>query len=203
MVQSGIGQNSQSVRGGALETTASLLAQVRSGQEGARDQLVRRYLPALRRWARGRLPSRARDLLDTDDLVQITLLRALDRVEGFEPRRDGAFLAYLTRTLMNQLRNEIRRTNRRPGREDLTEEMATADPSPLEEAIGREAVASYERALATLTEEQREAIVMRIELAFTHREVAEALGCPSENAARMMVTRALMRLAEAMDEQRG
>lgn len=176
---------------------------MRSGDAEARDRLVRRCLPALRRWARGRLPARARDLLDTDDLVQITLLRALDRVKSFEPRRDGAFLAYLTRALMNQIRNEIRSASRRPERANLTDNVVASMPSPLEEAIGNEAVAAYEAALATLPEEQREAIVMRIELAFTHREVAEALGCPSENAARMMVARALVRLAEAMDGQRG
>lgn len=46
----------------------------------------RSYLAPLRRWAHGRLPAGARDLLATDDLVQETLLRTLKHIEGFEPR---------------------------------------------------------------------------------------------------------------------
>jgi RNA polymerase sigma-70 factor (ECF subfamily) len=40
---------------------------------------------------------------------------------------------------------------------------------------------------------------MRIEFGFTFPEIAEALGRPSANAARMTVSRALVRLAEVMD----
>jgi DNA-directed RNA polymerase specialized sigma24 family protein len=43
---------------------------------------------------------------------------------------------------------------------------------------------------------------MRVEMGFTYAEIAEALGGPSANAARMLVTRALVRMAEAMDESR-
>lgn len=179
-----------------LETTASLLARVRDGDELASDRLVGRYLPILRRWAAGRLPPRARGMTDTDDLVQVTLLRALDRVKDFEPRREGAFLAYLRRILQNQIRDQIRSAGRRPGTEELREEIA---PS-LEQTVGRERLADYEKALEQLAPEQQEAVVLRIEFGFTHREVAEAIGSPSPNAARMTVARALVRLAEVMNE---
>ncbi len=187
---------------GSLESTAHLLAQVRAGDGAARDRLVRRYLAPLRRWAHGRLPARARDLLDTDDLVQVTLLKALDHVKGFEPRREGAFLAYLRRMVLNQVLDEIRRARRQPGRQEMPEEIAEVGPSPLEKVLGREALDKYETALAALPEDQREAIVMRIELGFTHQQVAEALGSPSGNAARMLVARGLVRLAEVMHERR-
>jgi RNA polymerase sigma-70 factor (ECF subfamily) len=65
--------------------------------------------------------------------------------------------------------------------------------------MSREVLDAYEAALATLPALQQEAVVMRIEMGFTHREVAEALELPSANAARMMVARALVRIAEAMD----
>lgn len=185
-----------------LESTASLLRRVSSGDHEARERLVARYLPALRRWAHGRLPAPARDMLDTDDLVQVTLLKALDQVDAFEPRKEGAFLAYLRRVLLNQLRDELRRVRRRPGREELPEELLDRSPSPLEHAIGAESLRAYEAALATLASEQQEALIMRIEMGFTYREVAEALGSPSEDAARMLVARALVRLAEAMNARR-
>ncbi len=183
-----------------LESTASLLTKVRAGDEAARGRLVVRYLSLLRHWAHGRLPPRARGLADTEDLVQTTLIRALDHVETFEPRREGAFLAYLRKILLNEIRGAVRRANRGPDQEPLGAELPDARPSPLEAAIGAEAIVRYEAALAMLTEEQRQAVVLRIELGFTYKEVAEAMGGASEDAARMLVTRALAHLTEVMVE---
>jgi RNA polymerase sigma-70 factor (ECF subfamily) len=182
-----------------LESTARLIAQVREGDATARERLVLRYLPALQRWAHGRLPGHARDLADTCDLVQVAFLKALDRVAAFEPRREGAFLAYLRQILLNEIRGEIRRVGRRPGREPLDDDLPAASPSPLEQAISAEAIRGYEDALATLEDEEREGLILRVELGFTHRQVAEALGKPSPDAARMLVARAMVRLIEAMN----
>src|SRR5262249_48087152 len=135
------------------ETTASLLASSRQGDGTARNRLVARYLGALRGWARGRLPARARDLIDTDDLVQVTLIRALDHVEGFEPRRDGSFMAYLRRILVNRIRDELRRAGRRPAHDGALEAVASLGPSPLEEAVGREVMERFEAALGRLRED--------------------------------------------------
>lgn len=60
----------------------------------------------------------------------------------------------------------------------------------------------YEAALARLEPEEREAIVGRIELGCPYAELAEALGKPSADAARMTVSRALLRLAEEMSRGR-
>ena len=181
-----------------LEKTADLLSQVRAGSSAAQDRLVRRFLPILRRWAHGRLPYHARDLADTDDLVQITLIRALNHIEQFEPRREGAFLAYLRRILLNSLRDEVRRVNRRPTRQNV-EDVVSEAPLVVN-AVGTETMIAYERALATLPEKQQEAVFLRIEFGYSYAEIAEAIGSPSANAARMMVTRALAQLAEVMDD---
>src|SRR5262245_44986313 len=71
---------------GDPRTTAELLARIRSGDRSARDVLLARYRPILRGWARGRLPGYARDLAETEDLVQDTLRAALDRLKDFEYR---------------------------------------------------------------------------------------------------------------------
>lgn len=184
--------------GSDVDSTSTLLSRIRAGDESACDRLVERYLPALTRWARGRLPAFARDLSQTDDLVQITLLKALSQMNGFEPRHEGAFLAYLRRILTNQIRDEIRRVGRAPGRSELRGDRADDGPSPVEIAIGRERLGAYERALAKLPEEQQQAVVMRLEMAFTHQQIAESLGSPSPDAARMLLARALVRLAGAM-----
>lgn len=186
-----------------LESTTKLIVRIRQGDNRARDELMQRYLGTLRRWAHGRLPLRARGLTDTDDLVQSTLIRALNRLGSFEPRQEGAFLAYLRKVLLNQIRDEIRRVGRRPARGELESEPPAADRSPLEAAIGRETVERYEAVLSQLKEEQREAIILRLELGFTYQQIAEALGSDSPNAVRMMVTRALVRLGEQLGEQSG
>ena len=182
-----------------LESTATVLRQVREGAPGARDRLARRYLPVLQRWARGRLPAAARSHVDTDDLVQLTLLRALEKVNEFEPRHPGAFLAYLRKILQNKVLDELRRQSRKPELASLPPEILQPHPSALERLIGKERLESYERALAALSPEQQEAVILRIECGCSWQEVAESLGNPSANAARMVVTRALVKLAEQMD----
>jgi len=71
------------------------------------------------------------------------------------------------------------------------------------EAIGTDAAEAYEAALVKLSNEQREAVMMRIELGFSYQQIAEAQDRPSANAARMVVARALVRLAELMRGIRG
>lgn len=180
----------------ALDSTVTLLDRYRGGDTGARDQLVARYLPVLRRWARGRLPSAARDMQDTEDLVQNTFLSSLAQLGHFRPEHEGAFLAYLRRALMNRVRDEIRRVRRRPLRDELPSSIADETRSPLDRLIGHDMLERYESALELLPAPQREAIVMRVEMGYSYREIAQAVGQPSENAARMAIVRGLARLAE-------
>jgi RNA polymerase sigma-70 factor (ECF subfamily) len=180
------------------ESTFHLLERVRAGDEEALDALMGRYLPRVRRWARGRLPRWARDVADTDDLVQDTLLRSFRQMERFEARNEGALQAYLRQAVVNRVRDELRRQRRTPNATDLDSQRPDESPSPLEAAIGREAVEHYDAGLAKLKEEDREAIIGRVELGLTYQELAEALGKPSAEAARKAAERAVLRLAEEM-----
>jgi RNA polymerase sigma-70 factor (ECF subfamily) len=189
-----------SVGGSRSESSLDLLRRARAGEADALSRLYERYLPALRRWATGRLPRRARELLDTDDLVQEALLHTLRTIENFEPRREGALLAYLRQAVLNRIRGEIRNVKRRPRPSEIDSGIHDPGPSPLEETIGREAVERYEAALVRLRDEDREAIIARIEMGRSYREVADALGKPTANAARMAVQRALLRLVEQMSD---
>ena len=177
-------------------STADLLDQVRQGNAGALETLFSRVLPPLRRWARGQLPAGARGLLDTEDLVQDTAVKVLPRLRGFESRGRGALLGYMREAVLNRIRDEIAR--RRPISVTIDYEHAATDPSPLEEAIGREAAESYERALQRLTPLQRAAVIARIELGQSYEEIAAALNRPSANAARSLIVRALYRLHQEL-----
>ena len=180
------------------ESTAALLLAARRGDDAARDRLARRLTDGLKRWARGRVPPAARGLLDTEDLVQSALLRAFQRIETFEARGPGAFLAYCRTVCLNLLRDELRRIGRRPSVGALTGEEIERAPSPLELAIGRDLFERYEAALAAMAPEHQEAIILRVEMGFPYDEVARSLGSASPDAARMTVSRALLRLAEAL-----
>jgi RNA polymerase sigma factor (sigma-70 family) len=186
----------------ALAGTLELLEQFRRGDAKARDLLVERSLPQLRRWARGRLPKWARSLADTQDLVQDAVMRALPKLESFESRHPGALQSYLRQAVQNRIYDEVRKVGTHPNGEELPEEMPDLTPSPLEQAIGKQGFERYENALKTLKPPDRDAIVARIELQQSYEEVAIALGKPNANAARMAVTRALARLIEAMQHER-
>lgn len=185
-------------RVGALESTVNLLKRARSGDEAARDALVARYLPALRRFAHGRLPPRTRTVFDTDDLVQVSILRALKRLEEFDHQQPGSLLAYLRQIVINRIRDEARRQARLPRHDELSEHLPDPGPCPLERTIGHEALARYEAALATLPPESQEAVMMRLEMDCSYQEIAEALGRPSANAARMLTSRALLQLVKRL-----
>jgi RNA polymerase sigma factor (sigma-70 family) len=184
-----------------LTSTTDLLRRAREGDAQALDDLFRRHLSPLRRWARGRLPRWTRDLRDTEDLVQETLAQTLRHINDFEPRHDGALQAYLRQALINRVRDEVRRVTRYPTPAAIDEEGEHADQaaSPLDEAIGREAVERYEAALQRLRPEEREVIISRVELQQSYAQIAAAHGKSSPDAARMAVARALVRLAEEMD----
>lgn len=106
--------------------------------------------------------------------------------------------AYLRQSVLNRIRDELRRKGRRPDMIGLDDLEVAAGQSPLEQAIGREGVERYERALDCLNPEEREAIIARLEMGYSYDEVAEILGKPTADAARKVAQRALVRLAEEM-----
>src|SRR5215210_832078 len=117
-----------------LESTLALIERVRAGDRDALDRLMARHVGPLRRWISGRLPRWARDLADTDDLVQDTLLRTFRKMEDFEPRGVGALQAYLRQAVLNGVRDELRRKGRKPQSVELDGLDVAGDRSPLEEA---------------------------------------------------------------------
>jgi RNA polymerase sigma factor (sigma-70 family) len=179
-------------------SSLTLLERARAGDRAALELLVARHLPRLQRWASGRLPRWARDMADTQDLVQETLFQTFKRIEAFEPRGEGALQAYLRQAVLNRIREELRRAKRRPPKSELDPEAEGDARSPLEEAIGQEAIERYEQALARLRPADRELVVARIELGYTNQEIAQLLDKPTANAARMAAERAIVRLAREM-----
>jgi len=183
---------------GSPDSTTSLLERARAGDLAAVEALFSRCIPPLQRWARGRLPQWARDMADTHDVVQDAVVQTFKKIETFDARGEGALQAYLRQAVMNRIRDHIRRVGRRPGTTELDTAQEDPGPSPLEHAVGQEAVERYEAALARLSEADRELIVASIELGYNYEQLAEATGRRSADAARKAARRALVKLAEAM-----
>lgn len=186
----------------ATDTTGDLLGRARAGDGEALNQLFERHLPSLRRWTSGRLPRWARDIADTTDLVQETLLDTLKHLDRFEYRGEGALQAYLRQGVLNRIRNELRKLAIRGANRPLDSGMRDDGTSPLEAAVAQQTLERYDEALKRLSAEEREAIVSRVEFGLTYGEIAEVLGKPSADAARMLVVRSLMKLAAEMKRQR-
>jgi RNA polymerase sigma-70 factor (ECF subfamily) len=184
------------------ESTMELLIRVRSGDFDAADVLLARCLPPLKRWAHGRLPMQARGSLDTDDVVQSAVLQMLKRIDRFEPHHVGAMQAYLRQSVINRIRDEVRRIARQPALATLPDDVSSTSLSPLERAIQKEAYVHYREALARLRPRDRALVVGRIELQWTRDEIMERFGYKTAGAARVALGRALGRLTRALADIR-
>ena len=186
----------------SLDSSVELLCRARGGDDDARRLLLGRYVPTFRRWARGRLPRHARDWIDTEDLVQDVLLKTLERLGEFRLEGDGALQAYMRQALHNRICDELRKVRRHPHAVTVDSRQPDDRPTPSQDAIAEEARERYEGVFSRLSDTDRQAIVARMELGQSWERVAEVLGKPSRDAARMAVRRALRRLAEEMARRR-
>jgi RNA polymerase sigma-70 factor (ECF subfamily) len=128
---------------------------------------------------------------DAEDLVQETLLRAL---RGFERFRPGTNIKAWLYTILHRVRTDA---FRRAGRRVQTEELSSdgpAVPASQESLVwGGEAV---ERALASVPEVFREAVLLRDVEELSYAEIAAALDVPQGTVmSRISRGRALLRRA--------
>src|SRR6201991_5376631 len=94
------------------QSSLMLIERARAGDTNALDELIRRYLPRMKRWASGRLPMTARGMLDTEDIVQETMVKAVRNLGQVEVRGDGALQAYLRQAVNNRLADAYRGAER-------------------------------------------------------------------------------------------
>jgi len=175
-----------------------LLERARSGDEQALADLVARYLPRMRLWSHGQLPATARGLLETEDVVQETMIKAVRNLPAFEARGEGAFQAYLRQALRNRLADAYRGSRMHAADTAIDSGVPAPDPSPLDLAVGAQEMKRYEAALSRLKREDREVIILKIELCYSYPEIALMLNKSSAAVVRVAVSRALARLSREM-----
>jgi DNA-directed RNA polymerase specialized sigma24 family protein len=180
------------------EATVDLLDRVKQGDAAALDRLLRRCVPLLLGWARGRIPAAVLGTRGTADLVHQAVLSAMNNLDAIDARHEGALQAHLRQAVMCGIRDFIGSRTRPAEATGRSEPLVDEQTSPLDEAIGSENIARYERALWRLVAADREAVIGRIELRYSYEELAVALGEASASAARTAVAGAMRRLAGEM-----
>jgi len=158
-------------------------------------------LPRLKKWAHGRLPQYSQKAADTDDLVQDSFVRSLSHLRTLKPRGPQSLMSYFKVIILNQIRDYVRQSVRRPVSplDETVHERLGSTPSPLEQLLGREVLERYQRALLSLSEDDQQMVLAAVELTLTDTEIAELFEKPSIDAARMARGRALARLGRAME----
>lgn len=154
------------------ETDAELVLRVRRGDRHAADRLLERYLRACRAVALAVTGTEP----DADDVCQEAFVTAIERIdECREPERFGAWLLQIVR---NRARNQVRyQTVRRTV--PLDDRDPAGGPSPADAVEQDELRRRLLAALATLTELQREVVLLHDLEGWKHREIAERLGVPA------------------------
>jgi RNA polymerase sigma-70 factor (ECF subfamily) len=164
----------------------SFLSQRQSVPAGF-EGLLEHQLDPLYRFAR----SLTRDPLEAEDLLQETVLHALQAYPRFEA--GGNFKAWVFKILYNAFCSRYRR-RRRELPLPLEELPETVSPAP--DALERLAHAEVRQAVEDLAEDFRLAVVLVDFEGLSYREAAEALGCPLGTVmSRLSRARGLLRLS--------
>ena len=125
------------------------------------------------------------------------------QLSAFTPHNERAFCAYVSQALRNRLRDAVRRAGRQAGRRGSVDRK---NQPPIRLRSNRPSAfrcsARYDAALQRLREAIGELVVARVELGLGYDEIADLLDKPSIPAARVAVSRALVRLASEMGVER-
>jgi RNA polymerase sigma-70 factor, ECF subfamily len=190
--------------------TCRLLSEAGAGDEPAFNRLFARYRPALRQFVALRLDPRVQARLDPSDIVQETQLEAFRRMGDFLERRPMPFRVWLRKTAYERLL-KLRRFHVEAARRSVTCELVLPDesslllarpfldrgPSPSQQLDRHDLVGRVRRALAGLSEADREVLLMRHADELPYLEIGHILGVEPA-AARKRYGRALLRLREVL-----
>jgi RNA polymerase sigma-70 factor (ECF subfamily) len=182
-------------------TDADLVVRAQNGDDAAFESLVKRHIRAAHGVAFAVLGEQA----DADDAVQDGFLSAMQHLDSCWPTEK--FRAWLL-TIVRNRAFDLRRRGRVRSAEILEEETAqTQDPSPLEMAERSELNVRLTAAIDTLTETQREVLMMHDVEGWKHADIAGLLGL-AESTVRVHLLHARRRLRTqllvvASDARRG
>jgi len=184
-----------------------LVARIRSGDEGAAQELFSRYFPRLRDRLKRRMLPRFRLKSAESDVIQEAYMAAYLRLAEFEDRGPGSFARWLGGITDNKLREEIRRnvgTEKRDVRRELANGgtnssfgATSGEGTPSSAAMASEEVVALARAIDGMPDQYRTVLRLLYERKLSLKEAGEQMS-RSPDAVRMLYGRALAALAESM-----
>jgi RNA polymerase sigma-70 factor (ECF subfamily) len=169
---------------GTEPSDADLVAAART-DPAAFDAVYRRYLQRIYRYARVRVGTEQ----DAEDVTTATFIEAMTGLRGYEEQ--GRFAAWLFTIARRQVLAQRRRS---PQHDDVDSlHLATSPELPGDER------AVLARALARLTDDRREALLLRFYGGLKVNEIADVLD-KGESAVKMLLHRGLGQLREQLGE---
>lgn len=165
------------------DVDAELVARVQQGDKRAFDLLVLKYQRKIMRLIARML----RDPSEVEDVAQETFVKAYRALPQF--RGDSAFYTWLYRIAINTARNWQAASGRRPNTvanvidtedgETFNQIDNLTDISTPESLMaGRQIIDTVNRAIDSLPEELRTAIVLREIEGMSYDDIAQAMDCP-------------------------
>jgi len=192
----------------------ALLARAKRGEQAAVVSLLEEVGPEVRRRVESRISRAHRSTIEADDVMQVTYLEAVLRMERFEMGGVREFVAWLSRMAENNLIDAVRELEaaKRPSPKkrvspgwdqsavNLVEMLGSTSSTPSRAVAGQEAVRFMQWALERLPPDYEKVIRMYDLEGQPVDAVAEALG-RSPGAVYMLRARAHDRLREEMGPQ--
>jgi RNA polymerase sigma factor (sigma-70 family) len=126
------------------------------------------------------------------------LLQTFRRLRKFDNRGRGALQAYLRQAVTNRIKDELRRVQRQPVQANVDEVLRDNGRSPFQLTEESEKHRRYKTALKALTEAEQTLIVGRLELGYTHDQLALVTNRATPEAARVALRRAIVKMAFIM-----
>ena len=178
-----------------MQVDPQLVRAVQRGEPGAMDDLIRATYADVYSLARRLLG----DPSDAADATQEVYVRVVRSVLGF--RGESSFGTWLHRVTVNvcltalRTRGDVRARGQSAGVAEMDVEVVDPSPDPASRAETADLAARTARALAELSDDAREVVVLRDVQGLTTKEAAEVLGI-SEGALKVRLHRAHARLRE-------
>lgn len=173
------------------EALDRLVLEAKGGDPWAFGRLFDEYHEPVYRFIANRVNRPA----DAEDLTQLVFVKALEALPRYE-QRGVPFGGWLFRLARNTIIDHAR-TRHDHAELDAAADRATDEAGPDEVTLLRQDLGAVARALAHLTDEQREAIELRFFAGLSAREAAEAMG-KQEGTVRGLQFRAIASLRRSL-----
>ena len=184
-----------------------------AGDRGALNDLLISHFDRVHAFISRRRPFVLYGVLETDDILQETLVRVIRGIGTFDPTRENSFEAWLLTIASHTIQSLVvavkaqkrggrfRRRRQSPSpassQADLVDLLFTKEGTGSGVAATNEALLAMQRQIANLPAEYRQAVQLRLLQGQSLDETAQVLGY-SPAAVRGVLYRAKLRLREAM-----